>query len=294
MSVYLGTFEVQSPEWYAARAHGIGGSEIAAVLGISPYESRFSLWHRKAGTIGPVIETEQMAFGKLLEPVIGKYWLTLNSDTHLPSDGDGGTYCHDERPWQIANPDHIAHRVDTYAPEVVEVKNIRFPDGWGKDGSDDVPPYYRAQLLWYLDVIGARRGHFAVLFTGMEFRSYVVDYDDAEVSMMRSAAAAFLASIAANTPPALDGSEHTHQAVRQLHPDIDGTDIELPAPIAVAYLDAMTASKDADTALLQAKSVVLDAMGSAQKAYYLGEHIASRQSKKDGTPYLVIAKGVTS
>ena len=47
----LGWFEPGTSDWHAARANGIGGSEIAAVLGLSPYESRFSLWHRKKGLL---------------------------------------------------------------------------------------------------------------------------------------------------------------------------------------------------------------------------------------------------
>lgn len=66
----LGWFEPGTDEWHAARANGIGGSEIAAVLGLSPYESRFSLWHRKKGLIGPVEETEEMYWGKEHEPAI--------------------------------------------------------------------------------------------------------------------------------------------------------------------------------------------------------------------------------
>ena len=51
--VLIGTFSPGSEEWLAARADGLGGSEVAAVLGLSPFESRFSLWHRKAGRVGP-------------------------------------------------------------------------------------------------------------------------------------------------------------------------------------------------------------------------------------------------
>jgi len=66
----LGRWEPGSPEWHAARAHGVGGSEVAAIVGCSPFESRFSLWHRKAALVGPVDETPEMEWGRRLEPAI--------------------------------------------------------------------------------------------------------------------------------------------------------------------------------------------------------------------------------
>ncbi|MDQ3578214.1 MAG: YqaJ viral recombinase family protein, partial [Actinomycetota bacterium] len=62
--MFVGDFAPGSPEWHAARAQGLGGSEIAAVLGLSPWESRFSLWHRKTGTASPVVENDIMYWGK--------------------------------------------------------------------------------------------------------------------------------------------------------------------------------------------------------------------------------------
>src|SRR5205823_13949319 len=74
LPVFVGDFEPGSPEWHAARARGLGGSEIAAVLGLSPWESKFSLWHRKMGLASPVVETDEMYWGKLHEPTILAEW----------------------------------------------------------------------------------------------------------------------------------------------------------------------------------------------------------------------------
>ena len=39
-----------TPEWHASRTRALGGSEIAAVVGLSPWQSAFGLWHLKRGT----------------------------------------------------------------------------------------------------------------------------------------------------------------------------------------------------------------------------------------------------
>ena len=103
----LGWFEPGTPEWHAARANGIGGSEIAAVVGLSPHESRFSLWHRKKGLVGPVEENPQMRWGKKHEPTICAEFAELHPEwiVHI-----SGTYAAAGRAWQIANPDRLLYR----------------------------------------------------------------------------------------------------------------------------------------------------------------------------------------
>ena len=46
----------------------LGGSEIAAVVGLSPWVSRFALWHRKRGTLGKQEVNAGMNWGHRLEP----------------------------------------------------------------------------------------------------------------------------------------------------------------------------------------------------------------------------------
>src|SRR5690349_8562125 len=69
-AVLLGNEPHDTPEWHALRAGGIGGSEIAAVVGLSKWTSAFELWHRKRGAIGQQAQNEAMEWGSRLEPVI--------------------------------------------------------------------------------------------------------------------------------------------------------------------------------------------------------------------------------
>ena len=72
-------------EWLAARRHGIGASEVSAILGLNPYRSCFEVWARKVSddhpqstSLAPVAEarerdqaeTEAATWGVLLEPVV--------------------------------------------------------------------------------------------------------------------------------------------------------------------------------------------------------------------------------
>lgn len=280
----LGHFEVASPEWHAARASGLGGSEIAPVLGLSPWESRFSLWHRKAGMVGPVEESPEMEWGKRLEPVI----LQKYRDAHPELDfrTRNGTFAHDQRPWQIANPDLLA------ADRVVEAKFSMFGDGWGDPGTDQVPIYYRTQVLWYLDVLGHQRADICVLIGGADYREYVIEYDPAEAQLLRDAAVEFLDTIARAERPDIDAHSATYQVVREMHPLIDEADVELGNELAVQYIIARRSLKDATEAEQLARSLIADAMGNAKRAVWDGRTIASRQARGDGDPHVVAARNL--
>lgn len=274
---YLGTFPAGSPEWLALRADGLGGSEIAAVLGLSPFESRFSLWHRKRGEAAPQAETEEMRAGKYFEPGIVEWFRDTHPDYRVRR---AGTYRSKARPWQIANPDRII--TGPAGREVLEIKNVRGADGWGEPGSDEVPVYYRAQVLWYVDVLGLSRARLAVVVAGCEFREYVVDYTLDEARILRREAAEFLRTVAAGERPSIDEHGETYRVIRELHPDIDDGEVEIPRELAASYRAALAAHKDAEAAKKRATARLADVLGTARRAMCDGESIAIRKPGRNG------------
>jgi putative phage-type endonuclease len=284
----VGYLDPGSDMWLQARANALGGSEIAAVMGLSPFESRFSLWHRKAGRLGPVAETDEMYWGKALEPVIAAEFARRHPDLTV---APAGTWRNRERHWQIGAPDGLV------GDDLLEVKTARYDDEWGEQGTDVIPVYYRAQVLWYLDCLGYRRCHIAVLITGSDYREYLVQLDDAamvDVLAMRAAAQEFMGTIAAGQRPEIDGHTATYQAVRELHPDIRPGQVEVPADVALPYLDALVAHRDAEDAKRRASARLLDAMAGTQRATYMGQTIASLASRGDGDPYVCAARGAAN
>lgn len=294
-ATYLGCFDPGSPEWHAARSNGIGGSEISAVLGLSPFESRFSLWHRKAGAIGPVELDDVMEWGHRLEGAVLGKWAD-NHDDDL--DVHPGTFARDG--WMIANPDALVidyERSDRPGEplltrrtiEVVEAKTSPFGDGYTDDA---VPPHVRCQVLWYLGVLGLPVGHVAVLIGGHDYREYRIEFDAAEFELLAQAGAEFMASLEAGHRPDIDEHSATYEAIRELHPDIDGSEHELSNAVARRFLISRTQKATADRLWTEARSMVADEMGDAAKATWDGQTIARRQARGDGTPYVVAARNL--
>lgn len=282
----IGWFEPGSDAWHAARAHGIGGSEIAAVLGLSPYESRFSLWHRKKGMVGPVEESPEMYWGKVHEPGICNRFAELHPElTVLPSP----TYAAAGRPWHIANPDRLAIDHDGVV-HIVEAKHSYDSIGWGPDGTDQIPIHYKAQVRWYCAALGARRAHVAVLIAGCDYREYVIERDADDEDLMIRSGQEFMDSLSAGTPPPIDGHSATYQAIRVMPEGMDDVDVEIPTLLRDRFHAAQDAAWAAEEELTACKSELLNAIGTGRRAVCERERVATRTVRQGRTYQLLPAR----
>ncbi|MEO3860953.1 lambda-exonuclease family protein [Acrocarpospora sp. B8E8] len=296
---YLGTWPSGSAEWHAARKARLGGSSIAAVLGISPWESPYSLWCQMAGLVASEPETREQARGHYLEPAIAKWFADQHPDWMV---FDTGTWTHKERDWQLANPDRL---IRYYQPEggwpvgwydievsaLLEIKTDADGSGWGEPGTDEVPLYYRCQAQWYMDALGLPRTYFAVLSSRLQFAEYIVDYDPADAQLLREKATEFLDSLLWGEMPELDAHVATYEAVRRVHPDIEPKlDLDLDDEAAIDFLTALADAETAAAADQAARTRLLNAMGKARRARWRKHTLATRQAKQRGKPFLVAGR----
>ncbi|MGL5824843.1 MAG: YqaJ viral recombinase family protein [Nocardioides sp.] len=280
--------EPGSAEW-ATKATA---SKVAAIVGLSPYESRFQLWHRMRGTLPWEVDNDILRRGNYLEPAI-RCWF---ADQHPSWVVDStGAWANRDRPWQVATPDSLILKrdLDRTPHGLLEIKTALGREQWGEEGTDDIPPGYRAQVLWQMDTLGLPVCWVAVLTAHLEFRQYQIGYDAEDAAWLRGEVEQFMASLADDdAEPDVDSSEHTYSALRQLHPDIDGTKVDLNPATAAAYIDAVRAQKDARRNYVLARNQVAAEMGLAEVAEFGGTTYATRISKQGGTPYVQTARGL--
>lgn len=263
--IRLGNYEPGTPEWSAARRRRIGGSEIAAVLGLSPWESPFSLWWRKQGALGPIPDSELLWWGREMEPVIAKRVAREHPESDVRR---CATYVNKDRDYQLISPDRLLlARGGTGRWRVVEIKHAFDGEEWG-DGPEDIPIYYRCQVIWAMDTLGVEEHYLAVYHGGGKYREYLIRYDEHDALILRKRAAEFMDTIERGDAPDIDGHAATYAAVQEMHPDIDGTDLDLPASIADPYLAALQAAQDAAEAKRRTSAEVITAMGQARRAIY--------------------------
>lgn len=241
---FVGEYAPGTDDWAALRARRVGGSEVAAVVGLSPWESYFGLWHRKVGNLDPVAETDIMWWGTAIEPAVAARYAHLHPDAAVLT---AGTYVSRDRNYQLISPDRVIRHRDTGDLELLELKLGHTSDEWGDDGTDEIPVHYRCQLIWAMDTLGFDSHRLAVYMGGDTYREYLVKYDPDDAAILRARAEAFLAHVDAGEPlPDIDGHAATYQAVRELNPAIDPVDVEVPARLAEPYLAALEAAAECE------------------------------------------------
>lgn len=288
--------DVDREQWLAARRLGIGASEIAAVMGISPWESPFSLHWRKVN--GWEVEAnDDMRDGLLLEDAIAEWWSLEHDPNGNLAVRTCGLMAHPERAWQIATPDRLIYLDECTCdavldPDVLcycdpsdhgrplavlELKYVKRHswDGWGDPGSDQVPVHYRAQVLWQCDVVGVDQWYLAALGPG-GFREYRGLTNEPELALMREAGQAFMDRLESGEAPDIDSHSATLATLKRLHPNLTNEEVEVGDSLAANYKLAVEmvrsaqASKDAMEIQLRA------AMGSARCAVHNGHKVATR------------------
>ena len=280
----VGVFDSGTQEWHEARAGGIGGSEIGAILGLSPYASAYSLWAEKTGRIAKApVNNPSVRFGKAFEIPLLELWQEDNPDYEVFLTG---TYRHESYPWAIANPDAIAKNKTTGELLVLEVKTSRM--NW-----DSLPPAYEAQLKWYLWVTGISRG-LVIGIAGWNPVEIEVRRNEFEEQVALSMAKKFIDSVEKDSEPEWDGSRVTYEVVRELHPDIEDIEVEI-GELGVGLVSAQIAFDKAEANLNAYKSATISAMGKAKHATVTLDdmptrRVATRQARGSGVPWLVVRK----
>lgn len=279
--------------WHSTRLLKLGGSEVAAILGLSTYASYYSTFCRKMGIDLGDGDSEAAYWGRAKEDDVQDRF--ERDHPEFTMERNPGRFVRKDRRWQLASPDGILHGAEDVLFEAKSADGM-LAHQWGRSGTFDVPPGYRAQVLWYLDVLGLRQAWLAVLIGSSTYREYFLDLDNdseagEDLALLLERGEHFIWCLKNDVwPEPGDGSEATYQAVRQIHPEIDDTDAEIDPELAGEYLAAEIDQAAAEKRFTAARSLVLDAMGTSKNAIQAGDENRQRfayrtaRTTKDGEP----------
>lgn len=180
-------------DWLKERQTGIGGSDAAAVLGLSKWKTPLQVYQEKRGELGPTPDNESMLWGRALEPVIRQQYAERTGRVVRVPDG---IIRHPSHEFMLANLDGV-----TDDSRVVEVKTARSGQDWGEPGSDEVPQAYLLQVQHYMAVTGFAVADVAVLIGGSDFRLYEVPADSELQQMLIEGEAEFWQRVTDGNPP---------------------------------------------------------------------------------------------
>lgn len=201
----------------AIRERRIGASEVAAVLGISPYadSTPFSVWARLTqGYQRP--DAAELTAGTYLERAVADWYADQHASQVVVAHSTGTR--HPEHDWLSATPDREV--CDGPASWLLECKTDRDRDAWGTPGTDQVPVHVAAQVQVQMAVTGFDRCDVAVLFKSRdEFACYTVLRDEVVIGhIIRECGAWFDRHVVKGEMPALDGGNAAAEFLRRRYP----------------------------------------------------------------------------
>jgi putative phage-type endonuclease len=178
------------------RRRFIGGSDVAAVLGISPWTTPLQLWERKTR---PALEggEHKAVFkrGHRWESVVAEMLVErLEANGHkVEIVGQNKRYEDPQRRYLAAEIDFELRLDGEREITNVELKTVHpfKASEWGREDTDESPVWYTAQAMHGLGVTGRSRCLVAPLFGADEIRTYPIVRDDETIEAMRARCAAF-------------------------------------------------------------------------------------------------------
>lgn len=175
----------EGEDWHTSRTRGIGASEAAAVLGLSPWVTPLQLWERKTGRAGPQPDNPAMKRGRELEPkVLQKY--TEQTKTMIAPNHH--VYASSVHSFMLATP-------DAFIPGQkggIEAKTGR--------PFTEPPVYYRCQVQQQMYVMDWEFVDL-VLLVGEDVRIWRIPRDEALIERLIEAEGVFWECVLQDTPP---------------------------------------------------------------------------------------------
>lgn len=217
------------------RKMGIGGSDIAAILGLSPFRTPFDVWLEKTGdpAFKPQEETPQMRFGTLMEPVLARVYEEEHPGTKIVPMGGA----HSEPIW---HPNKIAYAhidgIVTGEPAAISGPQNGIWEGktaWDdRDWRDGVPIYYETQVRHYLAITGEPWCDITICFRqSAAFRHFRVDANpEIDAGLIEVGLRFWTDHVLTLQPPPIDGSVGAAAYLVERFPKAQQTEVLASSP----------------------------------------------------------------
>lgn len=280
------TQDLNREQWLQVRRGGVGSSDAAAAVGLSPHKSQLQLWMEKTGRAGmlPATETDDdrspTYWGALLEPIVAAHYTRRTGNRVRRVNA---VLQHPQFPWMLANID----REVMGAPDVqiLECKTAGIQGAWlWRDG---VPEHVQLQVMHQLAVSGKQAADVAVLIGGQELQIYRIERDEAMINQLATLEWMFWDYVEQDLQPPADGSESADAALRALYPRDSGATLDLRQDLVMSavFSDLLAVREVLSTnnALeAQLKQSIQQRMGDSSRALFDSGEVSFKRSK-DGT-----------
>lgn len=208
-------------EWLSLRQGGVGASESACLLGLSPYTNAFALYQEKLG----LTQREQnpaMRWGQLVESAVAELAREALGVERLVDMGRHTLLRSTTNKLMLATLDRLCPPIPGQTGwGVAELKVTR-----NESLLDSPPVHYQAQVQHQLAVSGLQWGALAIACHG-KIGVHVIARNDRFIQMLSDAVKDFWVHVETKFPPSIEAGAATTEALR--HIADNGMAIEIDA-----------------------------------------------------------------
>lgn len=280
----VSTENMPEKEWLEWRRKGLGGSEVATLMGQSPFMTARDLYRDKVGIL-PAVEKEDnwvaKEVGHRLESLVAEIF---ERKTGLRVYQVKKMFAHPDYPFMQANTDYLVETLDGQTG-VLEIKtsNLHAKEKWE---NDTIPFNYEMQGRHYLAVMDLDFCWFACLFSNNEndFVMRLLERDlDIEADMIAEEQNFWENHVLAGIePPYTESSDLVLESIRRHYGDADKSKpaVIIPGFYETALKEILELrakkqavdrqSKELDEQIKQLYAPVIDKMGACCEAVCLG------------------------
>ena len=262
-------------EWLMVRRSGIGGSDAAAALGLSPWKSALELWQEKTcGQSQPRQENEAMIWGRIMEPIITREFVRRTGLTVTPM---RSMLQATNWPWMLADLDGLVEDPQR-GTGVFEVKTASAfkQDEWAEDRCPDA---YMLQLTHYMAVTGLSYAVIVVLIGGNKLQWITVGRDDELIASLVQLEKRFWQHVLTQSPPPVDGSTACAEMLSRKYPaSSNAAPLILPVDADSWIQDYLTSKAEEESAAERkrlAENKLKEVIGDHEKAISSGGYQAT-------------------
>ncbi|WP_242435844.1 YqaJ viral recombinase family protein [Streptomyces sp. Root369] len=197
--------------WEAERHRGIGGSDVAAILGMAKRGPR-RVYEEKHGFKQP--DNRFMRFGRRMEPVVAA---EFEDETGLKTAMPPGTLAHIEHGWARSNIDRFV--LDSFgrvvAPLECKTHSEHVARQW--DTEEEPPEAAALQAHWNTAIGGWDHSYVAAVVGGNRLLVWRQERDEELIEeLFRFCGAWYQRHIVEGFPPPIDGSKDTEKLLAML------------------------------------------------------------------------------
>ncbi|KRT94818.1 lambda-exonuclease family protein [Bacillus glycinifermentans] len=256
--VYKPTENMTEEQWLEARRAGIGGSDAAAIAGLSKWKTPVSVYLDKIGQAPKEDSSSEAAYwGHIHEETVAR---EFSKRTGKKVRRRKAILQHPNYPFMLANVDRLI--VGEQAGLECKTASEHLKDEWN---GEEVPDAYLVQCQHYMAVTGFKAWWIAVLIGGNKFVYKKVDRDEELIAYLIQIEKEFWENHVMNEiPPMFDGSEASTELLTHMYPV--GLEDEKELPLAAneqieSYKKAKEEVKEAEVKLREAENQLKGMLG---------------------------------